>query len=300
MPLRLASAALGLALLWGASGCTVTLYQPMKGLHRPLVLERSPTTFEGLRVLVRCNAHDDFMPRGDAAKLCRFLSTSFTQQGAESEWVVAQGARFVQPEVFDGKPPDLTLEISSRIEHEYDYPVAQVVSLLSLTAIPSFREQTFSQRVVVLGRDNSVLAEDFYRQRFVQYDGCLVWSLNWVLDWLVRSEENKVSGDVGKKDFARDFYGQTSQLVFNASVRSELLGLSERRTARKQSASPGAEEATAAPADEAGASTGPEGAAPADGPPPAVAPAPDEPTPPPPAIPAEPSDEPTPADPADG
>lgn len=228
---RILTTAVVLTLALGATGCAVTLYQPLKGLQRPVVLASSPRNFEGLRVLVRCNVHEDYMPRGDATKLCRFLATSLDEQGAETEWVVPQGKNFVEPVVFEGERADLTLEIESRIEHEYDYPISQVFYILSWTMIPSYREQTFTQRVTVYGRDKSVLAEDFFRERFVQYDGCGVWSLNWIIDWVARDEHNKVSGDVGKKDFARDFYGQTRQLLFNASVRSDLLGLHTRRVA---------------------------------------------------------------------
>lgn len=279
---RTAQLVVVLVLALGTGACGVTLYQPLRGLHRPVVLESSPQTFEGVRVLVRCNAHDEHMPRGDAAKLCRYLASAYTQQGAEAEWVIPQGANFIEPVVFEGKGADLTLEVGSRIEHEYDYPLSQVASVLTLTVVPAFREHTFSQKVTVYGRDNSVLAEDFYRERFVHYDGCAVWSLNWILDWLVRDEENKISGDVGKEDFARDLYGQTSQLLLNARVRSELLGLHQAPSALKED-TPAPAAAPAAAAAEAPAEAAP-----------APAPAP--------AVPADPAETATdaPVDPADG
>lgn len=209
-----------------STGCmTVTFYQPQRAIHRPVVIEHSPTNFAGLRILVRCLSHDDYMPAGDAAKLCGKVAEDFEKQGAETEWVAPVGATYVEPVVFEGQRPDLTVEIGSKIDHAYGYPLSTVTSCLTCTIVPGVSEQTFSQRVVVYGRDRSVLSEEVFRERFVEYHGCGVWSLNYIIDWVFREDDQAISGDAGKKDFTRDFYGQLRQLTFNARVRSEVLGL---------------------------------------------------------------------------
>jgi hypothetical protein len=203
----------------------VTLYQPQHAIHRPVVLERSVANFAGLRVLVRCNAHDRFLPTGDASRLCGKLARDFEAQGAQAEWVVPRGRGAVETVPFEGAGADLTVQVESRIDHAYDNRISACLSGCTCTLLPSVSEQTFSQRVVVIGRDRSVLAEEVFRERFVEYGGCGVWSANWLLDWIVRSKADAVSGDAAKLHFTRDFYGQIRQLAFNARVRAEILGL---------------------------------------------------------------------------
>ena len=209
-----------------ASGClSVTVYQPQKAIHRPVVVMPAETNFTALKILVRCHADDDDLHPDDASKLCNGLAEDFRRQGAESESVVPSGKSYVEPEVFDGARPDLVVEIESKIDHEYEYGAMAAASILTLTLVPSVNEQTFSQRVVVFGRDNSVLNEEVFRERFIEYNGIGVWSVNYLLDWFVRDDNNQMSGDAAAKDFTRDFYGQIRQMTFNAKVRSEVLGL---------------------------------------------------------------------------
>jgi hypothetical protein len=68
-----------------------------------------------------------------------------------------------------------------------------------------------------------VLATDSMQGRFVRYSGAAIWFANWVLDLGFRSENEKLSGDSAARHFSNDFYGQLSQLVFNAHVRSVVL-----------------------------------------------------------------------------
>ena len=227
-PLRQRHALAAFVFAWGfvQIGCLhVTLYQPQKAIHGPVVVTPSPVNFSGLKVKIRCNAHKEFMPSGDASRMCGNLVTDFQQQGAEVESVVPSGRNFIEPPVFEGARPDLTIEIESKIDYEYDYALTYPVSWMTLTIVPMISEQTFSQRVVVYGRDGSVLTEEVFRERFVEYTGLGVWSLNWLLDWFVRADEDHLSGEAPHEDFSRDFYGQVRQLAFNARIRSENLGL---------------------------------------------------------------------------
>ena len=103
------------------------------------------------------------------------------------------------------------------------------ISGLTLTLVPSVEEQTFVQRIRVFGKDRSVLASDVYRARFVTYVGCALWGINYVLDYFVREERDKITGDGARQEFSRDFYRQVRQLTFNAKIRSEVLGITSPR-----------------------------------------------------------------------
>lgn len=209
-----------------AACCTVTVYEPLRGLQRPVIVDAAADNFAGSRVYIRCFTNAD-MPPGDADKVCRNLATVLRQQGAETETTVPRDAGGAGGS-FDGNGPDLIVDVDSKIEHEYDYPALAAISGLTLTLIPAIDEQTYTQRVVVRGRDGSVLVSDSFRARFVNYTGIAIWSINWLLDWLVRDDAQDMSGDAPKKDFSRDFYQQTAQLTFNARVRSDVLGLTLR------------------------------------------------------------------------
>jgi hypothetical protein len=212
--------------LMAATSC-VTIYQPQRAIHRPVVVPSSPTNFEGLRVLVRCNSHEKYLPVGDAARLCGRIADDLEQQGAICEWVVPVGANFVEPSGFDGEEADLTLENREQDRPRLRLPVDGRAFCLTCSMIPTMEEYTYSQRVVVFGRDRSVLTEEVFRERFVQYTGLGIWGLNYLIDWLFRSDEDALSGDAGKKAFSRDFYGQIRQILFNARIRSEVLGLTQ-------------------------------------------------------------------------
>lgn len=207
--------------------CTVTMYQPMRALSRPTALDTTSANFKGTRILLRCFVTEEF-PSDSAYTVCRNLSTVFGQQGAETSTLVPRSEDDNSSEAFDSGPPDLIVDVKSRNEHAEDRAWLVPLWVLSLTAVPTVEEQTYAVRVLVRGRDGSVLADELMRARFVRYNGVLVWSINWLLDWIVREEDEEIMGDIAQKDFSRDFYRQASQLAYNARVRSELLGLTKR------------------------------------------------------------------------
>ena len=207
------------------AGCAVTLYQPMGALQRPTAVHLDDPTFAETRILVRCLAGED-LPASDAEKVCRQVAQSLRQQGAETETIVPRRLDEGLPaEAFDGRGAELTVEIASRTEHSHDWPLLGAVSVLTLTAIPTVEEYTFVQDITVRARNHTVLTSDTLRARLVTYTGCLVWSVNWLLDWAVRDDDNDISGDLGHKAYSKDFYRQIAQLTRNARVRSDVLGL---------------------------------------------------------------------------
>jgi hypothetical protein len=218
----------------GSSGCaTVTLYEPMSALQRPVLVHPAADNFSGTRILLRCLSNDD-LPTGDADKVCRNLATTLQRQGAVCESIVPRGQDDARSaSLFEGAGPDLIIELDAKTEHHADYPLLGLVSVISLTMVPSVEEHTYKQEIVVRGRDRSVLVSDVFRARFVEYTGLLVWSLNGIADLFLRDDDNDLGGDAAKKDFSRDFYQQSAQLAFNARVRSELLGLTTPRSPSK-------------------------------------------------------------------
>ncbi|MBX5484775.1 MAG: hypothetical protein IRZ16_23370 [Myxococcaceae bacterium] len=219
LPRGIALCALSLVVL-ASSGC-VTVYQPLVALQRPVVVDPRLPNFEHTRVLLRCIPGDDF-PASDAEVLCRKLGTLFRNQGATVESEVPRNGRGSRLDDAAEKP-DLVLDVRSRRLHYDDHPILTVLSALTLTLVPTIVDESFEQAVAIRDAGGMLLVNDVMQARFVRYSGVGVWSVNAVLDLLVRPDEDDLTGDTASEDFSRDFYAQVSQLMVNARIRSKVL-----------------------------------------------------------------------------
>lgn len=211
------------------TGCAVTLYQPMGALQRPTAVNVDDPNFQDTRVLVRCIPREGFAA-ADAEKACRQIARSLQQQGAETETIVPRNLDEGLPaDAFDGRGAELTVELTARIEHANDWPLLSAASCVTCTAVPSVVEGTYVQDVTIRARNQTVLAEETFRARLLSYTSCLLWSVNGILDWAFRDDEDDLTSDGANKAYSRDLYRQIAQLTYNARVRSDLLGLTTPR-----------------------------------------------------------------------
>jgi hypothetical protein len=203
------------------AGC-VTVYQPLMSLQRPAVVDPQLANFQGRRFLVRCVSDAQLAP-SDAQGLCLKLRSLFAVQGAEVaievpiEGMPGGGVRATEQQ------PDLTIELRSRLVHEANNRLLWILSVASLTLVPTIAELTFVQDVTIRDGSGFVLASDSLQGRFINYFGFGIWAVNSALDFLVRSQEEKLTGKQAHQEFTRDFYRQISQLTFDAHMRSMVL-----------------------------------------------------------------------------
>lgn len=210
-----------LVLAWFGPGC-VTVYQPLSTLQRPVVVDTRVENFKGLHLLVRC-VPGEHLNAGASQNLCRRVSALFRNQGAEVEIEVPRNGRaFARAE--DAKRPDLIVDLSARLLSQERSSLLTLLSFASLTLIPAVTDYSVAQDVRIRDANGFLLASDTLQARFIEYFGFGIWSVNWVLDVVVRPDEEEFTGDAPKKEFSKDFYGALSQLVFNAHVRSVVLG----------------------------------------------------------------------------
>lgn len=213
-----------IGLLWSLGGC-VTYYQPLLGLQRPVAIDPRLANFQGVNLKLRCEVNDYF-DSGDASRLCEAVDAVFTNQGAKVETEVTGEGQGTTPAV----KPDLTLDLKPRLLREENSALWWLVSVASLTLIPSVAEYDFAQDVAIRDASGFLLVSDSLQGRFVRYFGLGVWALHgvvWgvesVLDYFLRPKAEKISARAFQEDFSRDFYGQLSQLAFNARMRSYVL-----------------------------------------------------------------------------
>lgn len=210
------------AIVTGACAGCVTIYQPLGGLQRPVVLDTRLPNFKDTRIFVRCIPNKSFSP-GDASELCRRVSTLLSNQGAEVETTVPPDADDQLVSFSTGRP-DLVIDLTSRQLTSESPGVLTLLSCITYTLVPMVEEQSYVQEISVRDGDGAVLGTQTLKSRFINYTGCGIWSVNALLDWLARPKEDALTGDGAQRDYSRDFYGQLSQVTFNALVRTRLLG----------------------------------------------------------------------------
>jgi hypothetical protein len=213
------------------AGC-VTVYQPLATLHRPIVIDTGVANFDGMSILVNC-VPTDFMDRTAADQLCQRVQTLFENQGATVQTIsrVGEAAREQEEEAAEEGPvgpSDLTVELRARRIHEEKHPFLWVISFMTLTMLPAMTEYTFAQDITIRDQAGFLLVTETIQARFVRYFGGGIWAANQLLDWFVREEADKLMGKAAARDFSRDYYGQLSQMVFNARMRWRVLREAER------------------------------------------------------------------------
>jgi hypothetical protein len=233
------SCALVLALASAWSSSCVTIYEPGDALRKPAVIDPRLANFQGTRVFVRCKQPkrpdetilDRVIPNplnNDGDALCQKVRTLFANQGADVETAVVRGDPS-EARPTEGKP-DLVIDLATRVLYDEENALLGVANCVSCTLVPTRQELRYAQTITVRDGDGALLKESEFKSRFVTFSGCGIWSVNYLLDVFFRDDQNDLIGDTpfdpdgaGRRDHSKDFYGQLSQLAFNARVRARLL-----------------------------------------------------------------------------
>ena len=222
---RILICSLFIALAWSLRAC-VTVYQPLSALQRPVLVDPQAPNLSDVHITLHCLSNE-FLERNDAQLLCRRLTSLFIHQGAD---VVS--ANDVGLDEYDEtetagdaneKPIRLTVTLRARLLHKETNPLLWTLSFMTTTLVPAFSEYSFAQDISITDESGSLLVYESLEGRFMIHFGVIYWAITKVIDWVVREPNERVSGDAAQDDFSRDFYGQLSQLVFNARMRQSLL-----------------------------------------------------------------------------
>lgn len=217
-----------LALALGASGCT-HVYQPLSGLHRPIVIDPDVANFQDLRLTVYCPPGDLLGP-AEAASLCRMVGLLFENQGAQvttstrDRRLVDEEAQALGEGEAAAPRADLVLELRARqLSHRND-PLRWILCYGTLSLVPAVTETTFAQDVTIRDGSGFLLLSDTLKGRIVRRFGVGTWAGNKLLDLVWRDPEDEIVGsDKAGRDLSADLYGQLSQLMFNAEMRWKVL-----------------------------------------------------------------------------
>ncbi len=230
MPLALCLALLGCG---PVTGC-VKVYQPVSGLHRPVVVDPQLANFQDVRLTVYCPPGELVDPE-EARALCRKVGTLFENQGARVSSYTTDRRLGDDPlggdptagggdEPGEPAPTDLIMELRGRQVHQATNQLSWLLFIGTFTLVPAVSEFTFAQDVVIRDESGFLLLSDTLQGRIIRYSGAGTYFSNKLLDWFWREEEDKLLvDDMPHSDLSADFYGQLSQLLFNAKLRWQVL-----------------------------------------------------------------------------
>jgi hypothetical protein len=200
--------------------CTATVYQPLRSLQRPVILDLNEANFEGLQVQVRCPP-GPLVEAGDSQKACRKIQQLFANQGALIDPIGALAGS-------SAAKPDLIIDVVPRLVSGDPDRLNGFLCTMTFSLWPCISDVSFTEDVTVRDGDGTLLMSDSLVARFVTYNGVAVWSVNALLDQFARPPGDQLTGDAQFAVFSRDFYGQLSQLAFHARTRSLVLRNFER------------------------------------------------------------------------
>jgi len=213
-------------------GC-VKVYQPVSGLSQPVVVDPRLANFQDVRLAVYCPP-GDLVNAVEARALCRKVGILFENQGAQVTTYTTDrrvGDNSLGDELRDDSadasieapPIDLSLELRGREVQAGNDHLSWVLFIATFTLVPGVTEFTFAQDVVVRDANGFLLASDSMQGRIVRYAGAGTFVTNKILDLIWRDEEDHIIGDKPHSELSADFYGQLSQLTFNAKMRWQVL-----------------------------------------------------------------------------
>lgn len=224
-PRRLPSiAAVCLAML--SAGC-VQVYQPLSGLHAPVVVDPRVPNFQGVRLTIYCFP-GDLLSAQEASTLCQRVETLFENQGAvvsARTSTRAESAALGELAPGDDGPvtADLVLELRSRLLNESNDQVRWALCIATSTLVPGVIDMSFAQDVVVRDGSGFLLASDSLQGRIVRRYGVTAWLGNAILNYTVREPDERVVEETAGEELSADLYQQLTQLVFNAKMRWQVL-----------------------------------------------------------------------------
>ena len=216
-------------LLTAHVGC-VRVYQPLRGLHDPRIVDPSLPNFSDLSIDVYCVPGKNLKPP-QASILCQRVGTLFENQAATVETFTQDprvsgadsGLGLESDDTAPRAPADLVVELRTETVHKDPHPLSWGLCYITATIVPAVGESTFTQEAVVRDADGYLLASATYEGRIVRSFGIGTWGGNKILDLLVRAPEDELTGDGAKADLSSDMYAQLSQVVYNAKVRTQVM-----------------------------------------------------------------------------
>jgi hypothetical protein len=200
------------------AGCAHT-YQPMTGLHTPVVIDTTAPNLSEQAITVHCVATDGMSP-SNRARLCRRVGTLFENQGAVVS-VVGEDEQREQAD--EPSETDLVVELRARRVSVDDHAVSWVLYMATATLIPAVVEVPFAIDVSIRDGGGFLLDEAYMEGRVIAKIGLSAWFTASLASRSWRRDSPKFTRRAAAEQLSTDFYEQLSQLTFNATTHRQVL-----------------------------------------------------------------------------
>ncbi|MEL6347260.1 MAG: hypothetical protein AAFV53_29360 [Myxococcota bacterium] len=216
-------------LMFGLSGC-VQVYQPLSGLHQPVVIDTRAPNFEDVKLTILCPP-GEALTYPEASTLCQRVEVLFENQGAQVRTSLSPRGfaddSLVNQDAFeatdDAAPRmSLVMELETRETYRDNDLLNWAMCVGSFTLVPGITELNFAQDIVIRDDSGFLLLRDSLEGRLIRRFGAGAWVGNRVVN-LVRKPEDKIKPETASEDLSGDMYRQLSQLLFNAKMRRRTL-----------------------------------------------------------------------------
>jgi hypothetical protein len=215
-------------LAMGPVGCTY-VYQPMAGLHGPVVADPTMRNFPDVALTVHCVPTGD-LTRPENRRLCRRIGELFENQGATVEVVdtVELSPEYIGSvaDAEQGAPgertpdADLVLQVRSLRVDKGNSTLSWALCIATFSLVPAVDEETFGLDVQVRDGSGFLLAQDSMKGRVIRRFGSVTFVGNRLMDWAARDKDARHRPDAAERELSKDLYGQLTQVLFNARMRS--------------------------------------------------------------------------------
>lgn len=222
-----------LALL-AVTGC-VRVYHPLSGLHDPIVVDPRQPNLSDVAITVRCQS-GGYLDPAENSRFCQNVGQLFQNQGAR---VIVVDSPTEEGELLEGddvaasrgpRPVSLVADLrSSRPYRRQPTAGNWLFGIATLSIAPVWQEYTFALEITVREAGGGVLLTDSVQGRVVERAGFGAWLVNGIAN-LARKRENRLTAKQFSRDLSDDLYGQLSQRLFDAKLRSQVIQDSRRTT----------------------------------------------------------------------
>ncbi len=199
-------------------GCAHT-YQPLTGLHTPVVIDTSAPNLTAQAVTVHC-VPTDGMGAFNRAKLCRRVGTLFDNQGAVVRVVDGEGRG---GESVEDTATDLVVELRARRVPVDDHAASWVLYVATASLLPAVVEYPFAIDVTIRDGSGFLLDEAYLEGRVVAKYGLSAWLTAALDNRFWRRDSPKTTRRAAAERLSTDFYEQLSQIAYNATTQRQVL-----------------------------------------------------------------------------
>ena len=115
---------------------------------------------------------------------------------------------------------DLVLQVKSQRIAKGNSTLSWALCIATFSLVPAVDEEIFGLELQVRDGSGFLLAQESLKGRVIRRFGSVTYVGSRFMDWAARDKDERFRPDAAERELSADLYGQLTQLVFNARMRS--------------------------------------------------------------------------------